>query len=386
MHKIRIGIDGRALSNINRLRGIGKYTSRIIGNLVEIGSDYEFVVFGYGKRPGPGMLPEGAAGNIEWIEIPQTRRVPLVSIISDHLLFAGAVNSSGVSLFHGLDHNMTPFLKCSSIITVHDLILLILKGPYLGPTSWLWMRSHQLAARRASALITVSESTKNDVMRLWKIPEDRIRTVYEGVDGQYSPDAGVGDRSFVVNKYGIDKPYFLYIGGFDPRKNIGNMLTGFKRFMISSGPTHKLLLCGDAKGFEEYLNDEIEQLGLKDNVAVAGFIPDEDLPAIYRNATALVFVSIYEGFGLPLLESMACGTPIITAANSSIPEIAGKSAFYVDPLEPEEIAGAMSALAGDETLRENLRTAGIARSRNFTWAGTAVEILDLYSRILGGVV
>lgn len=386
MHKLRIGLDGRALSNINRYRGIGKYTVNILRSLVQSGDGYRFVVFGYDEQPDPDLLPADIIDKIEWIKIRQAKVPAPVSILEDHLYFAKTVNEADISIFHGIDHNMTPFLSCPSIITVHDLILLIVRGPYLGPTSWMWMKFHRSAARRASAVITVSNSTKRDVMHLWNIPEKNIRTVYEGVDERYAPDADPEDISIVNTKCGLDCPYFLYIGGFDPRKNIGNMLVGFKRFLIRNGPTHKLLLCGDTKGFEDYLNDEIEQLGIREHVVTPGFLPDSDLPAFYRNATALLFVSTYEGFGLPLLESMACGTPVITAENSSIPEIAGAFALYVDPLEPLEIAEGMQMLAGDEALRNRLVDGGLERSKRFTWSKTACEILDLYTKILGEVV
>lgn len=381
MRRLRIGLDGRALSNINRNRGIGKYSANLIAKLIELGTDFRFVVFGYGDSPDPGLLSAGPPDNVDWVEIPRVESLPVVSVFIDHALFAKAVAKADLSLFHGIDHNMTPLLSRPSIITVHDLILLILRGPYLGPNSWLWMKSHQMAARKAAAIISVSESTRNDVMRLWKIPGGRIRTIYEGVDKVFSPEAGPGDSGTLQKKYGINTPYFLYIGGFDPRKNIGNMLLGFKKFLISGGCDHKFLLCGDPKGFEDYLNNEIEQYGLQNNVIKPGFIPDEDLPVIYRNSTALVFMSLYEGFGLPLLESMACGTPVLTAANSSITEIAHDCAFFADPLDPGEIAQGLAALQSDDDLRRRLTVAGLERASGFSWDRTAGEVLDLYSRV-----
>lgn len=374
----RIGLDGRGLGNINRNRGIGRYTAHLIKALCSVAPDNEYLVFGYGDQPeaGPvGGLP------VSWRTVPGGDGPPYGKL-REHLSFARAINREKLDLFHGIDHNMTPFLKCPNILTVHDLIPLVLRGPYLGPKSMLWMRAHMAAARRADRVIAVSECTARDVARIWGIPPERITVVGEGVTSEFSPPEE-GDNADLLARYGITKPYFLYIGGFDPRKNIGNMLTGFRRY-IAEGCAETFVLCGDTSGFEEYLSDELEELWLGERVLLPGFIDDADLPALYNGARALIFLSIYEGFGLPLLEAMACGAPVLASNAASIPEVTGGAAVLVDPLNPDEIAGGFAKLAHDSDWRDGLIRRGMERAASFSWEGAARRISTVYGELLGG--
>lgn len=379
----RVGLDGRALANINRNRGIGRYTASLVEALATARDGYELVLFGYGDGPEPGLIDPGAMGTVEWREIPTSGDITFYGGPRNHLLFARAVKESGVALFHGIDHNMTPLLKCRSIVTVHDLIPLVLRGPYLGPKSWLWLRAHRAACMRAGMVVAVSEATRDDLERVWKIPGEKIAVVHEGVAERYRPVEDEALLEDVLGKYEITRPYFLYLGGFDPRKNIDIMLLGFKRFGVSGG-RGTMVLCGDTAGYEGYFQDAVAEIGLGESVLLPGFIADEDLPALYSGALALVFVSIYEGFGLPLLEAMACGAPVLASNVSSIPWVAGDAALLVDPLDPAAIAGGLELLAGEGTARSGLVRKGLARSSLFTWDKAAGRVLELYGRVLGG--
>jgi glycosyltransferase involved in cell wall biosynthesis len=384
---MRIGIDARGLCNINRTRGIGRYTARLVEALVdEAGGGTAFILFGYGESPEPGLLDPGVMNRVEWRGMPHVEGLSFAGLLADHLTMARAVDGAGVDLFHAIDHNMTPFLHTPSIVTVHDLILLVLRGPYLGPTAWSWMLAHKRAARRARRVVAVSKNTRRDVERIWGIPRERIAVVYEGVTPGYRPvtdrDALEGARA----RYGITAPYFLYLGGFDPRKNLHNMLLGFKRFLLAAGGGYGLVLCGDARGFEGYLEDEVEELGLEGDVTFTGFVPEEDLPALYSGAAAFLCVSLYEGFGLPLLEAMSCGTPVLASGTSSIPEVVGDAGLLVDPLEPGEIAAGLERLAGEPALAEELSRRGRERAAGFTWRKAAGSIMGLYGTVTGGGV
>jgi glycosyltransferase involved in cell wall biosynthesis len=382
---VRIGIDARGLCNINRTRGIGRYTARLVEALVgTAGEKNAFTLFGYGEGPEPGLLDPGVLHKVEWRSMPHVEGLSYAGLLADHAGMARAVNGAGVDLFHAIDHNMTPFLRVPSMVTVHDLILLVLRGPYLGPTAWAWMLAHGRAARRARLVVAVSENTRRDIERLWSIPRERIAVVHEGVTPQYRPVEDPESLQEIRARYGIDAPYFLYLGGFDPRKNLRNMLAGFKLFLLTAGSGHRLVLCGDARGFEDYLGDTVEELGLGESVALTGFVPEEDLPALYSGAVAFVCVSLYEGFGLPLLEAMACGTPVLASDTSSIPEVVGDAGLLVDPLEPGEIAAGLERLAGDAALAERLSARGRERAAGFTWERAAGLILELYDRAARG--
>ena len=379
----RVGLDGRALGNINRYRGIGHYTANLVESLVRVGGDLQFVLFAYGKAGDCDLLDQDIIAELEWREIPEMGNLSYISLLKEHLLFARIIDDAGLDIFHAMDHNMTPFLHCPSIVTVHDLILLVLRGPYLGPTAWLWMQAHRRAARKACKVVAVSHNTARDVERIWGIPAERIAVVHEGVSEVYRP---VADDSIedATARYGIKRPYFLYLGGFDPRKNILNMLLAFKRFLLAGGTPFQLILCGDARGFEDYLHDIIAELGLNDNVVLTGFVEKEHLPALYSGATAFVCVSIYEGFGLPLLEAMACATPVLASQSSSLPEVVGDTGILVDPLSPPQIASGLERLAYDGETRERLSQLARARSLEFRWEKAALAISGLYQETTKG--
>jgi len=382
---MRVGIDARGLCNINRTRGIGRYTARLVEALVEEAEgDASFVLFGYGDGPEPGLLDPEVMDKVEWRSMPHVEGFSYAGLLADHLSMARTVDGAGVDIFHAIDHNMTPFLRTPSIVTVHDLILLVLRGPYLGPTAWSWMLAHKYAALRARRVVAVSENTRRDVERIWGIPRERIDVVYEGVTPGYRPAEDQACVDAACGRYGIKPPYFLYLGGFDPRKNLYNMFLGFKRFLLAAGGGYRLALCGDARGFEGYLDDAVEELGLGENVVFAGFVPEEDLPSLYSGAVAFLCVSLYEGFGLPLLEAMACGTPVLASNTSSIPEVVGDAGLLVDPLEPGEIAEGMRRLDRDPVLAAELTVAGPERAAGFTWRKAAGSIMAIYEKALGG--
>lgn len=376
---MRVGIDARGLGNINRWRGIGRYTARLVEALARNAEGHtEFILFGYGEGPDEGLLDPETARRVEWIPVPFLDDYSYPGMLAGHLLFARRVVSSGVEVFHGIDHNLSPFLPCPSLVTVHDLILLVLRGPYLGPTAWAWMRFHRAAARRARFVVAVSENTARDVERIWHIPREHIAVVPEGVTPEYHPPRDMAAVERTLSRYGVRQPYFLYLGGFDPRKNLRNLLLGFKHFLYSADEEVVLVMVGDRRGFEGYLDDEVEELGLEGRVLFTGFVPEEDLPALYGGAALFVCLSLYEGFGLPLLEAMACGTPVLASRVSSIPEVVGDAGLLVDPLEPEEIAAGMKKVWERAEVREELASRGRERAASFTWDRAAARILELY--------
>jgi glycosyltransferase involved in cell wall biosynthesis len=379
-----VGLDGRALTNQNRIRGIGLYTARLLENLVRATDDYDFVVFGEGPCPDDELLGKDTLDRLTWWELPRHERVPYHDVHIDHLTLARSVDEACVALFHGIDHNLSPLIRCPTIVTVHDLIPIIMPGPYLGPRNYLWVTAHRIATRRARLVVAVSDNTRQDVERLWKVPGERIKVVYEGAYEIDSPSGGEPAEGQALRKYGIDRPYFIGTGGFDPRKNISNILEAFKLVLLKEGDRFQLVLTGELGRFSHSIREELVELDIEHSVVLPGFIPDGDLASLRNRAVALVFVSLYEGFGLPPLEAMKHGTPVLTSRVSSIPEVVGEAGLYVEPLEPEDIAAGMLRLASDEDLREELKKKGLEQAKRFTWEETARELLALYPLVLRG--
>lgn len=383
MSDIRVGVDGRALANINRLRGIGRYTARLLESLSEL-PGLQLVVFSPRPPTESDLLDPRTARSLEWRKVPSLEGFSYPGMAAEHLLFARTVSRAGLDIFHGIDHNLSPFLPRPYLATVHDLILLVLRGPYLGPTAWAWMQFHRAAAVRSSMVVAVSENTRRDVARLWGIPERRIEVVPEGVPPEYAPVEDEAEIRRVRGKYGLEGPFFLYLGGFDPRKNLHCLLLGFKRFCLRGSRPHRMVLAGDTTGFREYLDDLVAELGLGERVTFTGFVEEGDLPALYSAAEALVCVSLYEGFGLPLLEAMSCGTPVVASRTSSLPEVVGEAGIMVDPLDPGEIAEGLTRVVEDTDTARELAEKGRERARSFSWRKTAEMVAGLYRRVLEG--
>jgi len=380
-----IGLDGRALGNVSRHRGIGRYTACMIENLVSLGSDaFRFLVFGYGDGPGEGLLDPDVLSRLDWRALKRIPGPHQLTFPSEYVLMATAVQGARVDLFHAMDHNMTPFLRCRSVVTVHDLIPLVLRGPYLGPFSWTWLQAHRLAARRASAVVAVSENTAQDVRRFWGIPPERVKVIREGVEDFYRPVEDRGRLESVLAKYGIKEPYLLYTGGFDPRKNIPNLLRSFRIFSARQPRGYRLVLCGETTAFERDLLRGIREEGLQESVVITGFVEREELPVLYSGAACSLYLSLYEGFGLPVLEAMACGCPVVASRAASLPEVLGDAGILVSPHDPEEAAAAVERICTDERLRAELVEKGLRRAAGFSWRKAAAEVILLYREILEG--
>ncbi|MBK9053028.1 MAG: glycosyltransferase family 4 protein [Chloroflexi bacterium] len=239
-----------------------------------------------------------------------------------------------------------------------------------------------LAARRADTIITTSFSTKRDIVRFLGVDEGKIQVIYPGIDHeQFRPQEVTPERrAYLAQTYHLPDSFLLYVGKIQPRKNLTRLLHAFHQVRQTHPEVH-LVLAGSRGWMNEELDATLEQLDLTQVVHSTGFVADEDLPAFYNLAEMLVFPSLYEGFGFPVLEAMACGTPVVTSATSSLAELAAAAAVCVDPLSVEAIAAAILSLLDDRRGREALRQKGLAHAQTFTWTQCAQETLTCYQRV-----
>ena len=276
------------------------------------------------------------------------------------------------------------FLSRPYLVTVHDLIryfdLARPAEPLIHPLNRrdrLLLRLDYAGIRRAAAVLTISEATRQDVIRHLGVPAERVHTVHSAIDHErYRPV----DRRLVAG------PYVVVVGTEHPRKNLGRVLEAFAQ--LKRDPRHRGLklvkVGGPGKAEWDYRREterRLRDLGLGDEVVFTGRIPDEDVVALYSGARCLVFPSLYEGFGFPVLEAMACGCPVVTSTSSSLPELAGDAALLVDAYDPAAIAAAMRRLVEDDALRRELRERGLRRAAEFTWERTARETMVVYARV-----
>jgi glycosyltransferase involved in cell wall biosynthesis len=300
-----------------------------------------------------------------------------------------------VDLFHSPDFTLPPTLPhVPTLLTVHDLSFI--RDP---DSAWPSLRAFLNQAvprsvKHATHVLADSLATKNDLIELFGTPADKITVLYSGVDARFAPirDRALLDR--VCAKYSIPQPFILSVGTLQPRKNYARLIQAFAQLVAddashsernnveSKDALHLVIAGGKGWMFDDIFN-QVKALGLENRVHFPGFIDDADLPALYSAADLFAYVSLYEGFGLPLLEAMACGTPVIGSNTSSLPEVIGDAGLQVDPRDVAAIANAMQTTLTRSDLRDRtiagLRT--IDRARRFTWEKAARELLVIYDRI-----
>lgn len=282
-------------------------------------------------------------------------------------------------LFHGTD-SITPRLSQPAVITIHDLTTLLFPQHHSPLNRWYQRIALPVMIKRASTIITDSEATRGDCISRYQIASDKIHTVPIGVDHQrFFPRDRLLAQSKVRQHLGISAPYLLSVGTLEPRKNLLRLVEAYSQLDSQAPP----LVIAGAKGWGDHpIAALIEQRNLQNRIHIPGFVPDELLPDLYAGAEMFIYPSIYEGFGLPPLEAMACGAPVITSNCSSLPEVTGDAALLIDPQDVNAITAAMDRLLKDTTLAASLSDQGIKRAALFTWERTAKATLELYKETL----
>jgi glycosyltransferase involved in cell wall biosynthesis len=282
---------------------------------------------------------------------------------------------NGVAPFLG------PRLGVRRVVTIHDMFAYVYPDKHNRLDIWRYRWQLPTAARRADALITVSECSRRDIERFWGIGAESVSVVTSGVDPAFTPVTDADEQQRVLSRYGIRPPYLLYVGSLNARKNIARLFEAFAA--IRPRYPHLTLVVG---GKRQWQTSEIDatfrRLQLESCVHFTGYLDDADLPALYSGARMFLFPSLYEGFGLPPLEAMACSTPVITSNVSSLPEVVGNAALLVDPFQVEEIAGAICRVLDDPVLADHLCTVGRQRAMGFTWERTAHETFQVYQTMM----
>jgi glycosyltransferase involved in cell wall biosynthesis len=279
------------------------------------------------------------------------------------------------------------------IVTIHDTIELMAVSNQFGAGSLkrnlmhLYNRYNQvLAARHAQAIITVSNSSRNDIIRYLKVPEEKIFVTYEGPTEAFLLPKDPKKIEEILHKYGISKKYILAIGSADPRKNLRCLIHAYNQLPADLKAQYELVLVMTHQRLLDTFTTLVEQYGLTQRVKFLKSVSNEDLAVLYQGTSVFAFPSLYEGFGLPPLEAMACGAPVIAAKNSSIPEITGEAAYLVDGIQGERqfegLAEALNNVLSNANLRETLSQCGIERAGKFTWERCAEETVRIYHHVL----
>lgn len=363
---VKIGIDAR-----NDHAGIGRYTFSLIRELAQIDRENEYVLFLRRERlasytmPGPNF--RAVEAEIPWFTVREQLQLPRL------------VARERLDLVH-YPHLTVPLAsRTPFVITIHDLNYLDRAAIFADGGSGSRVRRAgyrvELAkAKRARRLIAVSEHTRDSVVRELRLDPAQVAVTYEAADppGAVEPDVSV------LSRHGLDAPFFLYVGAAYPYKNLARLIDGFAQL----GGDRKLVLAGDQEDFGPALKQRAADAGLAERVVFPGRVSDAELAALYGAALAYVFVSLSEGFGLPGLEAMRAGLPVVAAHAGSLPEICSDAAWYCDPHDVASIAEALAEVATDEQLRSRLVSLGQERAAEFSWRRTAEQTLAVYREAL----
>jgi glycosyltransferase involved in cell wall biosynthesis len=370
---VRIGIDARKLHDF----GIGTYIRNLLRQLAKLEHETEFILL---------CRPEDSAGLSALGE--NFRAVAETAAnysISEQLRIPLALKREGVTLFHAPHYVLPPLVPCRSVVTIHDCIHLMFPQYLPNRLALGYARTAiSLASRRATRILTVSESSKRDIMRFFGTDPQKIDVIYNAYDDRFAVEPREEDVVRVRERYQLHDEFVLYAGNVKPHKNLERLIEAF-HIVRNRGFDHlKLIMIGDEISKYAALRRAVHRHQLHKYVRFLGYLPEETLAVMYRLAGVFVFPSLYEGFGLPPLEAMASGTPVVTSNVSSLPEVAGDAAVLVDPYDPVAIADGIYSVLADEWLRRELRRKGLARARQFSWETSIRRVREIYREVAEG--
>ena len=367
---MRIAIDARKLHDY----GIGTYVRNLLRQLSRLDGDNEYIAI---CRPDDVTLVKGLGEN--FLAVAET--APPYSI-REQIKLPLDLRRARADLFHAPHYVLPPLTPCRSVVTIHDVIHLRFPEYLPNRAAHTYARAMMwLAIRRADRVLTVSEASKRDILRYFNVSSGKVEVIPNAIDDRFGMAPSDEEVAQVRERYQLHAPFLLYAGNIKPHKNIERLIEAFGQLRRRGFDKVKLLIIGDQVTKYAALRHAVHRCKLHTHVRFFGFVPDRMLAVLYRLADAFVFPSLYEGFGLPPLEAMASGTPVVTSNVSSLPEVVGDAALLVDPYDVMAIADALERVLTDEALRHDLVTRGLARAKEFSWERSVRRIREVYQEV-----
>src|SRR3990172_1306674 len=366
---MRTGIDASPMAA--RRAGVGQYAAKLISHLVRLAPEEEFVLY----RTGPWG---GSVESAEW-----GAHVRVVS--APKLLVQTRGRLDRLDVYHGTNYRLRGSGRRGTVLSIHDLAIECTPG--LARHDWIARRKSEKTKRtahQATVVVVGSEHTARDVVEVMGVPREKIKVINYGVGEEYYPERTAGGREALCRRYALPRGrYVLFVGTLEPRKNLPALITAFAR-LSGIRRSHCLVLAGALGWRGQEIYDAAARSGLVGEVILPGYLPMDEIRSLYSYADLFVYPSLYEGFGLPPLEAMACGAPVITSNISSFHEVVGDAALQIDPQDPDALAAAMRAVLEDESLAAMLRARGFDRVKRFSWERAARETLEVYRTVGNG--
>jgi len=369
-----IGVDASRVTRARRT-GTESYSLHLIRALIEAGCDHQFRLY----TPVP--FPSDLLDDLERVENPryEMQVIPFPRLWT-HVRLAWEVWRRPPDVLFVPAHVMPLACPVPVAVTVHDLGYLYYPEAHRPFDRWYLDWTTRRHARLAARIIADSRATRADLIRHYQADPRRIAVVYPGLDVALARTDDAEAVSALKARYGIGGDYLLYLGTLQPRKNLVRLVEAFARLQPTA-PSVELVLAGQKGWLYDDLLARVDALGVRDHVVFTGYVTEDAKASLLTGSLALVYPSLYEGFGLPILEAMACGTPVLTSNVSSLPEVAGDAALLVDPLDTDAIAVGMSRLITETDLRDALIEKGYARVRKFSWADAARQVLQVLDSV-----
>jgi glycosyltransferase involved in cell wall biosynthesis len=362
------GVHGRA--------GIGRYAVELLSGLVATDLENQYTLF-Y-NRPEDAQVP-AALQHLPARTISSSAKYWRFRTLLAHLFHRPQELLSGsVDVFHATSNLLPNLSQTGTVFTLHDLIFQLHPATHTRLNRWFLSLMMPIFLRKADHIIAVSNTTASDAVHLYNLNQDKMSVIYEGITPHFQPVTDDRQQQQIRIQYALPQRFIFFVGTLEPRKNLPNLIRAFAAAKLDEV---KLVIAGKRGWMYQPIFDLVQELGLEQDVQFVGFIPDEDLPALYSLAEAFVFPSLYEGFGLPVLEAMACGTPVITSNISSLPEVTGDAALLIDPSNVQEMSLAIGRLVKDASLRQELGQRGLCQASQFSWRRAAEETLDVYRSV-----
>lgn len=373
---LRIGINAQLLSADSGYRhaGISNYIYQILRNVPRSDPRNQYVAFVGDGRALTGLDSSNLTGAVSALP---ARIVP-ARILWEQCFQPLSLRARDADLVHCPMH-VVPFLSGRrKVVTVHDLAFMAFPSVHKRWNRLYLTLFTRWSLTQAQGIIAVSESTRLELSRLLRVPASRVTVVHNGVDSRFRPVQSSEALQTFRDRLGLPARFILFLGTLEPRKNVSTLVRAFAMARANLPEGVKLVLAGGKGWGYEGVFQVVEELGLEADVLFPGFVPDVDLPLLYSAAEVFAYPSLYEGFGLPPLEAMACGTPVVVSNASSLPEVVGDAGLLVDPQDPEALARSMVKVVDDPGLRADLTKRGIERAGLFSWQKTAVETIAVY--------
>lgn len=365
---VHIAVDASRTTRLRRT-GTENYALQLIRQWVETVNQHHVTLY-FRDAPPADLFPEKSNFEQKVIEFPR---------LWTHLRFAAELWRTRPDVTFVPAHTLPFVFPGKAVVTIHDLGYLYFPDAHPPKERRYLDATTRFSAHHATLILADSLATKTDLIRHYGVAEQKIRVVYPGVDENLAPVHDTSELTQVRAKYGLPEKYLFFLGTLQPRKNIARLVEAFAKWRSSSGKQEVALVLGGQKG---WLYQETWTSGVE-GVILPGYIADEDVAALYSGALALIFPSLYEGFGFPVIEAMRCDTPVLCSNTSSLPELGGEAALLVNPLETDEIAQGIGQLVENPELRRQLVEKGRMQAQKFSWANAAQQAMQVLEEAAG---